>query len=592
MRISLRTWMPAAALAAMSTLAAQQRPAARDAVLSAMHDEVQRSMALALPGSEKPYFIEYHVDDGESVRILASAGGLVSRSRWPNRSYSVHVRVCNYQLDTSNYLTRGGAANYNLAGCPLDAASDPQSYDVLRRYLWLTTDQVYKTQVDHLAHKRAKLNSTTAGETLDDFARASAVTEIAAPRRLEIDEDAWAKRVTSLSGIANQYPEIQSSTITFFTDAGAFYLANTEGSEVRTPDSQAMLRVWMVTQAPDGMRLRDGITFHAPDSAGMPPEAEMRREITAMAENAAAFTKASKGEEYNGPVLFEGVAGAQIFAEVMGHNFTLVRQPVLDQGSNFFVFGNELAGRKGSRILPDWMDVLDDPTVTAWHGHALAGSYKVDREGVPAKPVQLVEKGVLKDYLRTRQVIHGYSDSNGRAQLSNGMQGHTASISNLFVNVSQGVPLAELRRKLLAACKERGKAYGIVVRRMDYPSVANIEEATQLARSGMTNGALPVSLPVRIYKLYADGHEEQVRGLAFRGLNAKSLKDIVAAGDDSAPFSFSYSHQIFAMIDANGPSHPATVVAPSILVDDLDLKPVEGDLPKLPVTPSPAVARR
>ena len=300
-----------------------------------------------------------------------------------------------------------------------------------------------------------------------------------------------------------------------------------------------------------------------------------------------AFTKAPKGEDYTGPVLFEGVAGAQLVAEVLAHNLTLIRQPVVEQGANFFSFGNEFEGRKGTRILPDWMDLVDDPTETAWHGHPLVGSYRIDREGVPAKPVRLVEKGVLKDFLRTRIPVHGFTESNGRAQLSNGMQGHTPSISNLFVNVSQGVPVAELRHKLLDMAKDRGKPYAIVVRRMDYPSVATVEEASELARSTGTNGSLPVSLPVQIYKLYPDGHEEQVRGLAFRGLNAKSLKDIVAAGDDSAPFHFSYSHMIFAMIDANAAEHPATVVAPSLLVDDLDLKPVNGSLPKLPLIPVP-----
>jgi hypothetical protein len=208
------------------------------------------------------------------------------------------------------------------------------------------------------------------------------------------------------------------------------------------------------------------------------------------------------------------------------------------------------------------MAVIDDPTATVWHGQTLAGSYTIDREGVPAKPVQLVEKGVLRDYLRTRQLIHGYNDSNGRAQLSNGMLGHTACISNLLVKVGQGVPVAELRRRLVDTCKERDKAYGIVIRRMDYPSAGTVEEATKMVQSGIGGGALPVSLPVRIFKLYADGHEEQVRGLMSRGLNAKS------------------------------PSNPATVVAPSLLIDDLDLKPLEGDLPKLPLTPSPAVARR
>ena len=246
-------------LSAVLTLSAQTAP---DPILRAMHDEAQRSLKLSLPGSANPYFVEFHVDDGESVRILASNGGLVSRSRSPFRSYTVHVRAGNYQFDTSNYLSRSGAATgYSLAGCPLDA-----NYDVLRRYFWLTADQQYKTQVDNLAHKKARVNSVTGGEVLDDFAHAAPVTDIAAPRPLEIDDEVWAKRVTALSGIPSRYPEIQSSTITFFTQAGSFRLANTEGTEVRAPKSESLLRVWFVAQAPDGMRrLRDSVTFLAPD---------------------------------------------------------------------------------------------------------------------------------------------------------------------------------------------------------------------------------------------------------------------------------------------------------------------------------------
>ena len=273
----MRTSLSAAALViSICVLVAQQPQGARDAILSAMHDEVQRSLSLTLSGADKPYFVEYHVDDGESVRMLASAGGMVFRSRSPFRSYSQHVRVGSYQLDNSNYQGRiSGTALYGLTGCPLDAASSPPTYDVMRRYLWLATDRSYKVSVDVQARKRARLNNSNANETLDDFARAAAVTEIAPPRRLEMTKmpgrNGWCRSPRS----PTSSPKLESSTITFSTNAGAFYLVNTEGSELRTPVAEALLRVWMVARAPDGMRLRDSCTFLAPDLASMPSEAEM-----------------------------------------------------------------------------------------------------------------------------------------------------------------------------------------------------------------------------------------------------------------------------------------------------------------------------
>ena len=51
------------------------------------------------------------------------------------------------------------------------------------------------------------------------------------------------------------------------------------------------------------------------------------------------------------------------------------------------------------RIMPEIFDVTDDPT------QPLFGHEEVDDEGVPDKPLSLVEKGVLKDFLRTRQPV-------------------------------------------------------------------------------------------------------------------------------------------------------------------------------------------
>ena len=120
------------------------------------------------------------------------------------------------------------------------------------------------------------------------------------------------------------------------------------------------------------------------------------------------------GDNYTGPVLFEGVAAPQLLAEVLGRNLYISRKPVVAPGAQRQSANTELEGRRGVRIMPEIFDVTDDPTLP------LFGHEEVDEEGVPDKPLSLVEKGVLKDFLRTRQPVRGYDDSNGRAQ--NGRQ--------------------------------------------------------------------------------------------------------------------------------------------------------------------------
>ena len=51
----MKTSLFAAVLAiSLCVLVAQQPQGARDAILSAMHDELQRSLSLALPGADNP----------------------------------------------------------------------------------------------------------------------------------------------------------------------------------------------------------------------------------------------------------------------------------------------------------------------------------------------------------------------------------------------------------------------------------------------------------------------------------------------------------------------------------------------------------
>jgi len=80
--------------------------------------------------------------------------------------------------------------------------------------------------------------------------------------------------------------------------------------------------------------------------------------------------------------------------------------------------------------------------------------------------------------------------------------------------------------------------------------------------------------------------------MRFRGFNAKSLKDILAVGDDATVFDFIDNSSPFSMVDG-GDSYTTetSIVAPSIIIDDLELHPVDDELPKLPVVPAPELVK-
>jgi hypothetical protein len=574
--------LTAGALASAVAVMCAQAPAA-DPLIQAMHDEVNRSVKLNIPNLEAPYFVEYVLDESDSFTVAASLGGLLSRSRDRFRVPEIHVRVGDYKFDNTNFAGGAGSRFNQEENFPLD-----DDYPVLRRYLWLETDSVYKGAVEAISRKRAAMRNINQNEQLDDFARAVPVHLIKPFEKLSVDEKTWLASARTLSALFTQYPDVKTSEVQLHADAGGYYVVNSEGTEVQTPENVAYVRARATAQSADGMTLHDSVTFHALDAGHLPSEAEMTRGITRMAENLVALARAPKGEDYNGPVLFEAQAGPQIFAEILAKNLALSRTPAGARGGA--TQSSEFEGRLGARILPDTFEVVDDPTQKEWRGKALFGSYDVDREGVIPAPLHLVEKGTLKGFLLTRQPVRGFEGSNGRARLP-GRQANVPDISNLFVSSSETIPAADMKKKLIELIQARNKPYGIIVRQMDFPSAATRGEVVRLMQ-GAQGATRPVSMPLLVYKVFPDGREELVRGMRFRGFNARSLKDILAAGDDATVFDFMDSLAPFAMVDGGEEyTTEACVVAPSIIIDDLELHPVEDELPKLPVVPAPELVK-
>jgi TldD protein len=550
-----------------------------DPVFDAMQTELKRSSTLKLNQLETPYFVSYSIDDGHVWSAAATLGGLITSSASKFRIPQVSIRVGDYKFDNSNFAGGGfGGARYDLRSFPLE--DDPL---VIRQYLWLATDSAYKGSLQSIARKRAALRSVTMTDQLPDFSPASKFTLLKDYEPVQFDEKIWIERTRRVSAIFNGFPTLRSSLVEFSAVDGLHRFVNTEGTEIRQPSSVGSVQIRASAQAPDGMIVRDSALFYTGNISKMFPEAELETAARAVGEQVTKIAAAPAGDNYSGPILFEGVASAQLMAEVLGRNLHIARKPIAAGGMPAQAASTELEGRRGVRIMPEFFDVTDDPSLP------LFGHEEVDDEGVPDKTVSLVEKGILKDFLRTREPVRGFTESNGRARVT----GAGPVPTNLIVKARETSSLPDIRKKMIDLCQQRGLPYAIIVRKMDFPSTASLDEARKMIAGGSSGGASrPVSMPLHVYRLYTDGHEELIRGVRLRGLNARSLKDILVAGDDNVTFNYLENGVQFALLGYGSSSAEVAVMAPSVLIDDLELTKIDDEQQKLPIVAPPTAASR
>jgi TldD protein len=200
----------------------------------------------------------------------------------------------------------------------------------------------------------------------------------------------------------------------------------------------------------------------------------------------------------------------------------------------------------------------------------------------------VVEKGVLKMLLTTRQPVRGVSVTTGRARLPGMFGARQPRISNLFVKAPASETMEGLKTKLIDMVKQQGKPYGILVRKMDFPSFGSIDDLRRLSqRTAGSGGGRPVSNPVLVYQVMPDGSEKLVRGLRFRNLNTRAFRDIMAASKETAVFSYIDNGLPLALTGAGNNVVGCSVAAPGVLFEDLELEPASDDAPKLPVVAPP-----
>lgn len=530
------------------------------AVLTAMQDEIGRSMATLSKADPAAYFLSYTVADREVSEVSGSNGALLSSSDGHTRWLEVQTRVGTYQLDDTHKLGDRPPSRTS----PGSSATIDDDVPALRREIWRETDRQYRAAAEALIKVKTsqQVQVQTAEGAAPDFSREQPHTFIGRRVEIHVDRKPWEERVRKYTAEFSKSPAVLNSIVTFTAVATNQYQVNSEGTKLAFGQAHYRLELFVQSKAPDGMDINRFANFDWLEPKEAPDDKTVFERIKIMVQETEALDQAPLVDPYAGPALLTGRAAAVFFHEVFGHRAEGFRQKDINEGQTF-------TKKVGEKILPEFLSIKDDPTVAQLGGQMLLGNYPYDDEGLPGQNTLLVDHGALKTFLMSRSPLVDVPHSNGHGRRQLGFVPE-ARQGNLIVSSTRAVTDAQLRAKLIELVKAQGKPFGLLID----------DIAGGFTFTGRGQPQAFQVLPLVVYKVFPDGRPDQlVRGVDIVGTPLVSLTKIVGTGDKPDIFN--------GYCGAESGSVPVSAVAPAILISEMEVQKKQTATDKPPILPPP-----
>lgn len=558
------------ALAAALALAADPAPAAPSAdprlvLLGAMTAEVERaSQRLRLSGFDPPYFLSTQLKEVRTEEIAGRSGAVFDDRSLRERKLFADVRVGSYDFDSSGpedlafLIGDEHKTWYAPKDAPLD--DDPTA---LRNAIWLLTDEKYKEALSAFFKRKSRgVYKADEPDRAPSFSREHPQRHVDPPLPFPLDRGRWREEVRALSSLFRAHPAIFDSAVKLTAEKQVRWFASSEGSALVTERTLYAVHVQAQARAPDGQLLENGRDFYAGAEAELPSPEALRREVGRLIAELEALQRAPVLDPYSGPAILAPEATGVLFHEAVGHRLEGERQDDDKEGQTF-------KGQLGKPVLPAFLTVVDDPTLPVSGGVALNGFYRFDEQGVAAQRAVLVRDGRLEGYLLSRKAVKPFTSSNGHGR-SQGAHRPVARMANLVVSSSKPVPMAELKRRLLAEVRRQGKPYGLLIRDIAGGNTNTASYGYQAFKG----------TPRLVHRVDArTGAEELVRGVELVGTPLTALNKVLATGDEVRVFN--------AWCGAESGFVPVSTVAPAALVSEIELQRVARAKERVPILPAP-----
>lgn len=576
-------------LIALCSIVASAQPMSEREIFDALQVEMQRSLReLRIGELPAPYQIEYTLQIRRSVTVHAVQGAVEDIDTGTRAVLSVRMRIGTPKFDNTNF--------FDVSLGFFGSSDDEEGYknrlipfelrpDVLRRELWLATDACYKQAVEIYSKKEATLKNRTRKDTTWDYRIAQQYIihdlrkDAYIPKPTEL-----ASRAATLSAVFRLYPKIQASRVGIEVIPKETYYINSSGARSHKVECSAGFEVVATTQATDGMPLAQTYATYARTPEEFPHNDSLLRAVSDVATVLTQLVDAPTIEAYSGPVLFESQAAGTIIGQFFAPNLVAQRPPLSEGGFSTNERSMAFQNKIGARVLPEFLSVSAEPLTQSHQGTVLTGHYIVDDEGVPAQNIDIVKKGYLQTLLSSRVPTKRIDSSNGH------QRGGGAMFSVIAINSTdskKNLSSAELKKMLIKLINNRKLPYGIIARRaMDQNLLF-----TGVFRQ--TGSDLPISQGegklglLRAYRIYPDGREELVRGIEAAGIAPSLFKDILAVSKTKSVHNFLAPSVVPSFISGGAAYVQASIITPDILIEDVEVRPLEGDMPKPPVLANP-----
>ena len=528
-------------------------------LIDILKEELGREFtALKTKANPSPYYMAYEVTDEQGETVSATYGALLSAGRNHVRGLDTTIRIGSPAFD--NYHPYKGTRGQFTSFTPLSLDDNPNQ---IRRAIWSETDRVYR--VASRRFLQLKTDEQLLAEERDrdaDFSAEPAATYSQLPETYKYDGDEWKDRVRAWSAEFKKHPKILASGVSFRGRREVRTFVNTEGTAVQFGSNLFRIEIQGAALAPDGMDLGDFVTIEASEPSHLPSASDVSAKVREVAANLDALMNAPPAEPIVCPAILSGRASAVFFHEIFGHRIEGHRQKDITEDQTF----KKMLGQK---VLPDFISVEFDPTRTTYNGTDLIGHYEYDDEGVKARPVKVVEDGVLKTFLLSRSPVGELVHSNAHGRRQPGFE-VAARQSNLIVESSKQISEADLRTQLIAEVKRQGKPYGLYFADVSSGFTTTGRQGTQAFKV----------IPLVVYRVYPDGRpDELIRGVDIVGTPLASFQKILATSNTPAVFN--------GYCGAESGSIPVSAVSPAILVSEIETQKKQNRQDKPPLLPRP-----
>ncbi len=527
--------------------------------LQLLNAQLTRSMKTLKKQNPPIYYVAYTLKEVDEFDLGVEEGGVRYRTLVPQRMLQVQARAGSPQLDNTRTLKNDNTV-YDLTTQQLPAITgDGKAFSTA---VWRATQTAAENAQQQF--NRVQADAHTAAKRLDDS------PDFVLPQKELFCKEAPAlafntarieKMLVAASQLTKNKPFILESSFNFSYETGSRYFVDSVGTQLKTPVRLARLSYRVRGKTADGAWLGRFQTYDVLDEKELPSETQLQADVQKSIAQLEALVKAPEAEPVTVPTILKNRAMGVFVHEVLGHRVEGHRQK---EDS----FGKTFTDKVGQPVVAPILTIVDDTTLAYFNGEPLRGYYEYDDEGAKARPVTIIENGVLKSFLMSASPVKNFPVSNGHGRGEIGKR-PVARMGNTRVIASQTVSYDELEKQLLHEIKKQGKPYGYIIEDLS-------------GGFTMTQTEFPQSFkltPTLVYRIYPDGKKEVVRGADMVGTPLVSFNEILAAADDYGVFN--------GTCGAESGWVPVSAIAPSVLLRKLEIEKAGKDGVKPPVLPPP-----